>query len=382
MEKNKNFEGDWADIKGIIPYGGGLEAYRSLCKILQDFTVPYIVDADEKKWGTKIYGIEVVSPEVLKNLLPNHKILVTIARRRYAEIAKYLSSFGLRENVDYCHISDFAMDWYNIYKKKYNIFTMDIAITTACTLKCKNCNMFIPYYKQPVMYSFEQLKNNVDLLFKRIDYVFCIGMLGGEALLNPSLVPFINYMYSSYKDKFGSILVTTNGVCPPKQEVIDLFKQYGVLVTISDYRAAINEKSKLKEIERLLSSQGVICNIRRDLIWCDFGFPLKEINIPLSDATKHMLECDPGWRGLNDGRFYFCNCAWSAEKTGLIKLDEKDYIELQNLEADSEESKRRLFEYTKGKLENGYMSFCRHCGGCGADNVDYVDAGVQVVNCN
>ena len=77
--------------------------------------------------------------------------------------------------------------------------------------------MFTTYYKTPITYTFEQLKKNVDLLFKRIDYIFAIGILGGEAFLNKDLVKFLDYLYKEYREKFGSVCITTNGVVFPSK---------------------------------------------------------------------------------------------------------------------------------------------------------------------
>lgn len=370
-------EENWGNIEYIIPYGCGLEAYRTLNRIIKDFNVPYIIDNDPKKWGKTFYGIQIKSPEILKEKKNNEKVLVTIARRRYGEIKKFLEKYNLKENIDFCHISQFGIEWYYKNKREYNVFTMDIAVTTACTLRCKNCNMFTTYYKTPITYTFEQLKKNVDLLFKRIDYIFAIGILGGEAFLNKDLVKFLDYLYKEYREKFGSVCITTNGVVFPSKDQIDVIKKYNIIVIISDYKKAIKDKSKIDELEKYLKEENIICQTRRDLVWCDFGFPLKPVDIKEDDVRKHMMMCNPGWRGLNDGKFYFCNCAWSAERAGLFTLKKDDFLDLANMEI-CEETKKQIMLYSLGIMKSRYMSFCKVCGGCGEDNIKFVDAGEQI----
>lgn len=368
---------DWNNVEYIIPYGCGLEAYRSLKRIIMDFNVPYIVDNDPQKWGTDFYGIPIKSPDELKHKKNNEKVLVTIAKRRYEEIKKYLEKFDLKDKYDFCHISQFAIEWYYKNKKEYCIFTMDMAITTACSLKCKNCNMFTPYYKKPIMYSFEDLKRSVDLFFARIDYVFCIGILGGEALLNKDLERFVEYLYENYNSKFGSVCITTNGVLFPTKEQLSVIKKNNIIMAISDYKEAIKDKSRIDELEKLFIDNGIVCKVRRDLTWCDFGFPNKRLDIADDHAREHMMGCNPGWRGLNEGKFYFCNCAWSAEKAGLFQLDLDDWLDLAKMPV-CEETKEKIVEYSLGHMEKGYMSFCKVCGGCGEDNTNYVNAGEQL----
>ena len=80
---------------------------------------------------------------------------------------------------------------------------------------------------------------------------------------------------------------------------------------------------------------------------------------------------------IHDGKFYFCHIAWSIEKTGLYKLKDTDYLDLAVMPT-GEESKKKILNYSLGAMENEYMSFCKVCGGCGADNQQFVLAGEQV----
>lgn len=369
-----DLDSSWENIREIVPYGCGLEAYRTLNRIVKDFKVPFIVDNDTKKQGKLFRDKCIVSPEFLQERKVGRKVLVTIAKRRYPEISRYLESLGLVKNVDFCHISQFCLEWYYKYRGERCIFTMDIPVTTACTLNCKNCNMFIPYHKKkPIVRGFEELKQDVDLLFENIDYVFAMGILGGEAFLNPDLGAFLEYLSTNYKNKIGSILITTNGVVAPKEEILCKLKENDILVTISDYRATIQERSSIEYVDDLLKSHGIYSNIRGDLVWCDFGFPEEPLDLDNAEAAYHMKQCDPGWRGLADGKFYFCNCAWSAEKAGLISLEEEDYIDLNRIT-----NRDVLLKYTISGPQRGYMSICKYCGGCGEDNVNYVEAGRQI----
>lgn len=370
-------KGDWEHIDAIVPYGAGLEALRTLKRIITEFNVPFIVDRDSNKSGQEIYGIPIENVDRLKNLKKNTKVLITVAKRRYDEIKKTLENYGLEEDVDFCHISQFGMEWYYKYRGECNIFTMDITVTTYCTLHCKHCNMFVPHYKQPVMYRLDDFKRNIDCLFKRIDFVFAIGILGGEAFVNPELVQMLEYLCNNYHSRFGSVLVTTNGLTIPSEEMLKCFKIHDVIITISDYRSAIQGRSKIEELSKLFEKEAIVYTKRESLVWCDFGFPHNPADIKDSDCTDHMKNCDPGWRGLNDEKFYFCNVAWSAEKAGLFSLKKTDYLNLEELEPGSLVTKKKILSYTSGNIPGGYMSFCKVCRGCGEDNQEFVKAGEQ-----
>ena len=43
---------DWNGIKEIIPYGFGWEASRCIDKLMEDFSIPFIIDNNPLKSGT------------------------------------------------------------------------------------------------------------------------------------------------------------------------------------------------------------------------------------------------------------------------------------------------------------------------------------------
>ena len=96
--------------------------------------------------------------------------MVMAAHAAYNDIAEFLDSQGMEEFKDYCRIGQFICEWFWNVKKMNCIYHVDMTVTTKCTLNCAKCNMFIPYYKEKFHYSFEELRNNIDLFFERIDY--------------------------------------------------------------------------------------------------------------------------------------------------------------------------------------------------------------------
>ena len=158
--------------------------------------------------------------------------------------------------------------------------------------------------------------------------------------------------------------------------MIKQLKKNDVLVEISDYTDALGIKSRVEELRRLLIYHGIKVSVMRNRVWCKVGYPESSHAIDPKIVREHMLQCN-GWRGLNDGKFYFCNVAWSIDKAGQFKLNEDDYINLADLPANTKESKEKILAYSLGYMLKGYMSFCQYCGGCGPDNQNYVLAGEQ-----
>lgn len=377
-QQSAGLQGDWSKIRRLIPYGFGAEARKSLHRILQDFSVPFIVDQDTEKQGLLMEGVPILSPDELNHLEEGDKVVITIAKRRYHEIGQVLERYGLKEGIDYCHLSHLITQWYPRYAHTYCLSSVHIALTMACTLNCTHCNMFVPYHKQPYMASAADIERDLTLLFDRMDYVFSVDLIGGEALLNPNLPEILQMIQERFAERIGQVNVTTNAVVLPKAETVEAMRKYGVFVAISDYTAAIGNRAQVDAMCKLLHDAQVPVTVMRNRVWTDFGFPTNAWHLPKKKVREHMMTCDPGWRGLNDGRLYFCHVAWSIERAGKYRLKQGDFLELRDLPPHEEATKNRILQYCQGDLGVPYMSFCRVCGGCGADNANFVLAGEQM----
>ncbi|MDA0081933.1 hypothetical protein [Brachyspira hyodysenteriae] len=89
-----------------------------------------------------------------------------------------------------------------------------------------------------------------------------------------------------------------------------------------------------------------------------------------------MLNCSPIFKGVNDSKLYYCHIVWSAVKSGLIKENNNDFIYLSK-KLDYNE-KLYLLKFSLGMIENKYISLCSLCAGCGSDNNNIIDVGVQI----
>lgn len=369
---------EWIGITSIIPYGFGLEASIVIDKLIKDFEIPFLIDNDPKKAHTTYHGIEIIPWSEAAEQVRNRKIVITTRNRAYVKIAKTLEDAGLHDGKDYTVIKRFIPEWYWKNRHECCAFTVDTAVSTNCTFKCKNCNMFMPCYKRYYMHRFEDFKRNFDLYFQVVDYVGYIGLLGGEPLLCNCLEEVIEYLFTTYRDRFGTCKLHTNGSVAPSESLLKLMKEHNMTVAVSDYGDVAPCREQVRETVAAFKSNGIHYDDRTDLEWRDMGAPHAP-NAFAGEALKHHMEmCSADWPGLEDGKYYYCNIAWSAEKAGLTELEEGDFLNLAELAKLGEEGKCQLLLHTAGYFPKGYMSFCKICGGCGVDNEKIVRAGVQV----
>ncbi len=80
---------------------------------------------------------------------------------------------------------------------------LEYVVTTKCTMNCKHCNTFIPYFNEKTHFkpvSFEMFKKDIDTLLKAVDYIDYFGFVGGEPLLAKDLAKMIKYACSKEKN--------------------------------------------------------------------------------------------------------------------------------------------------------------------------------------
>ncbi len=372
-------EDSWKDIRDIIAFGWGNVGKKSIDKLMADFNVIQIIDNEEEKQG-EYRGIKITSLKNALEIVRQNKIIVMTNGKVYLRIKEELQGIGMKEYRDFCSIERFISEWYWKYKNQNCILEIHTAVTMRCTLKCRNCNMFVPYYKEKIDYAFEEIKQDYDLLFQFVDYVFCIELLGGEPLLNRDLGRIILYLSENYGNRIGAIGIVTNGSVVPDDNLLAILSKCHVTSYISDYTGTVPYKKKLGEVISVYKEKGLRYEIRQALQWKDFGIPCRKGEHQSESVRKHMLTCAPLFHGLNDKKYFFCHVAWSAEKAGFYKLTENDFIDLCRLAVGCDNDKRKLIYHSMGEnLQQGYVSLCQVCGGCGEDNLIEVNAGEQYV---
>lgn len=365
---------DWEEIQSVVLYGAGIVG--GICKTLferVDLKIPFVIDRDPKKQGTAWRGIPIISYEEAKSRIGNQKIVVMAGHAAYGDIARFLCGQGLVEFKDFCNVGHFMSEWLWSAKQMNCVFHVDMTITTKCTLNCRHCNLFIPYHDEKLHFPFGEMKRNIDLFFERIDFVTYFGLIGGETFLHPDLEKCIIYLGENYRKQIGRITVITNGTVEPSESLLKAIKKYDMYLSISDYTNVVPYGEKMEQLMEKVKKYEIDYFRNSSIVWTDFGFPGKPFRRTPEQLEEHLRSCRPNWNALHDGKFYYCNVSWCAEQSGHFKLQAKDYIELERIDPKDKEACRKIVE-----LSRGTSSFCRICGGCGADNTNYVPTGVQI----
>ncbi len=356
----------WKDYKNVSVFGLGHICKNSIKEVQKFSEVNYILDNNPELEGEIYNGVPVKHFSAKKDFL-KEKILVSV---QYKEVKKSLENLGLRENVDFCAIEKYItiMEWYKNSLLYLN--EVHMTLTSKCSLNCQKCNMFMPYYGEPFHLELGKLKSDADTLFEKVDIVSTFALLGGEPLLYPHLIEFIGYVNQTYGDKIGVIELITNGTIIPTDDMLLKLKENNVFFRISDYSQSIHYEEKLIKLRQQLEKHGISYYINSSLNWLDFGFPEQPLNLADEMVYQHMLDCAPAFKGLNDGKLYYCHIVWSADKCGIYKEKPTDYVDLQN------ETREFIFRYLLGIMQSP-VSLCKYCAGCSSDNLNVIPVGIQ-----
>lgn len=93
----------------------------------------------------------------------------------------------------------------DILHNKICIPYIDFSIGTSCSLRCKDCTQWNPYIPHKVLWSYDDVKAWTEKMFKSIQNVIFLTILGGEPLLNADIDKILRY-FSDLRDMGGAKL--------------------------------------------------------------------------------------------------------------------------------------------------------------------------------
>lgn len=373
---------DWGELLNggsIVPYGIGRIGRRVLPTLLKEFKVPFLLD--KRKEPKKVLGLYVLDIAEAASIIKrkNLKIVVTTVRFSYDEILKELISYGFKEYQDFCMFERFAEEWNLRWRNKCVLSKIDTVITSRCTLKCRDCNLFIGYAKQHADMKLWDLQRNFDTFFDSVDFVYEYTLLGGEPFIHVELEKILSYLMGKFHNRIGKVNLISNGTVVPGDNVLELMKKYEMIVHISDYTQSVKYEKKLAEVINTFLKKGIEHYVIPNNTWKDVRYPVKEFTT--DNPREHMLLCGHSTHSVGNGKLYWCDPAFAAECFTGFKALEDDSLDLvRNKETNTKyQATLNILKYMLGDVnERGYMSICEKCAGVGRDNHVVVTAGLQM----
>ena len=373
---------DWGDLTEhgtIVPFGVGRIGRRVIPSLMEEFDIPFLIDNGCCK--ESVYGLNVLNLKQAVTYLreKNLKVVVTTVFYSYKKIKQEMESLGFIENRDFCILERFAEEWNLRWRNKCVLSKIDTVITSRCTLRCKNCNLFISHAPVQCDIDLKRLKKNFDIFFESVDYVYEYTLLGGEPLLHKSIAEIISYLGDRYGKRIGRINLISNGTVISSDDVIDLLKKYHVTIHISDYTCSVDYKEILAKLQKKFLANDIEYYVIPNNTWKDVIYPRE--GFQTDNPRRHMLLCGHSTHSVADGRLYWCDPAFAAECfMGFVSKEDDSLDMAANKRNYSKyEATLNIIKYLLGDVNaRGYMSICEKCAGVGSDNNMLVLAGEQV----
>ena len=140
-----------------------------------------------------------------------------------------------------------------VLQGKVDLPYLELVLTTKCTMRCESCNNLMQYFEPQKQYAstLQGLKESLEALFKRVDSVQRLRIIGGEPLLFKELPELVEYL--EQQDKIYTFSLVSNGTIDFSDDLLKALKHSSKFrkVTISDYSLSPNLKIK-REQESIL----------------------------------------------------------------------------------------------------------------------------------
>jgi organic radical activating enzyme len=180
-------------------------------------------------------------------------------------------------------------------KNEFNLPQIQFAVTTRCTLKCKDCNFFLPYFnktKNQKDLSFSDFKRQLANLTRIIHTVYRFQFLGGEPLLCREF-PLI-LAEAAENNKIPKIEIVTNGTVLPSTELLSIVTEFRhkVCFHVSDYSVNESLKPFLKhdKLFPLLKENDIKYQMSTDMHWYHEA-PIQDYGISEEKLREQFVDC-------------------------------------------------------------------------------------------
>ena len=375
---------NYKDYDGnIVLFGAGMHGAMA-ARLLEKQGVKIICFADNnpKKWGTKYLGYPIISPEEMRECYFNAAIIITPTAIRpiYEQVKEMgfqtiLPGLFLFLEFDTADVQDVLPEFY--FEKKIDtpmiaymrlqaefyclgagaLKVLNVIVTERCTLRCKECLFFMPYYKNPRDYDWDGLKKSLSRLLEHESFHFVL-VEGGEIFLYKKLPELLEMLISS--PQIERIIPVTNGTIIPNKQTLELLKNPKIDFRISNYG---EHSHRLGELVDLLKLEGVPFFVKRP-----FWQRLAEICPPYFRSDEEVQDtffncCKfSGGPFLVDGKLYKCAFAANACNLGVIPKSYRDIVDLLSEPYDGEKMKEQINQLYK---RENFIEACRYCRGRG-----------------
>ena len=347
------------------------EAIANACRD-NGIAVAAFCDNETRKLQKSYCGLEVVHTPTLTKRFPKARLI--IAYHNMQESVNQLSALGydefhspleLLKNYDVSkhkhRISQsYMQNKISICIKSHELYlneaktymrSLDVMITTKCSMKCASCANLMQYYvaakntDHEILSAIEILDNNVDAISE-------FRVIGGEPLMNKQWAHIVNGIIE--QDVKRKIFIYTNGTISPKEEQLKTFHGKNVNFYITDYGKLSRNINKLEEN---LTKHGISYKRKPADNWVDCSSIRQHKRTARENEVVFKECCAKQFYTLLNGRLYTCPFIANAANLKSIPDNRANYVDLLSKTDDLKQKVRKLVTMQK------FFPACDFCDG-------------------
>jgi uncharacterized Fe-S cluster-containing radical SAM superfamily protein len=346
------------------------EAVANACRE-NGINVEAFCDTEKRKTFEKFCGLEVIHTPNLPERYPEARFIIAshhirdvdhqLTEMGYNEFYSALKLFEKYDVEKYEHlVSKSYMDSrITSYKKTHEAYfddnklymrSVDVMVTTKCSMKCASCSNLMQYYKNPKDFEDSKTLEALEILSKNVDDISEFRIIGGEPLMNKKWSSIVNGIIEKNPER--KIYIYTNGTIAPKDEDLESFDSKDVNFIITDYGKLSRNADKLTE---KLNRRGITYVRTPAENWLDCS-SIKHHKRSVNDLKEVFKECCVKYvYTLLDGKLYRCPFIANADNLKAIPNNPANYVDLFSKNDDVKLQLKRLIQ--QGKFFPG-CDFC------------------------
>jgi len=358
--------------------------------------VSAICDSEKRNIKKRNYcGLEVIHTPTLPERFSKARFI--IATQQIIDVVDQLSSLGydefysaleLLENYDFrkhhYRISEEYMEKrILVYKKSHTAYfdeektymrSLDVMVTTKCSLKCESCSNLMQYYIDPKNVGKDQILSALNIINENVNEIAEFRIIGGEPLMNKEWADIVNGIVEKNPD--SEMFIYTNATIAPKEEQLENFHGKKVNFVISTYGKLSRNLDKLTE---RLTNQGIPYSANPADNWLDCS-SIRHHKRTDSDNQEVFKQCCVKYvYTLLNGKLYRCPFIANAANLNAIPDNPENYVDLFSNTKNIKKHIRRMVKMRK------FFPGCDFCDGrpydpssdVGYDGKGMIKSGIQ-----
>ena len=328
-------------------------------------------------------GLNIYHTNKLKNRFPKAKFLICSANIQ--DMVERLDQLGYEEwyscelvlngfeakpghcknEVDYAQdYVDYLLNTCIIAHKSFAdpnkliVKCVDLIITEKCSMACVDCSNLMPYFEKPRNYTFEALKDSIDIMCTYFDEISEVRVIGGEPFVNKDFAKIVEML--SVKVKIKRIAIYTNGTIVPSDEKMKSLENEKVFLYITDYD---NLSKNLKKLDEKLKEKNIFHYVHKAAGWTDCASIKKHNRTSEQNTNLFKKCCAKNLATISEGKIFRCPFAASAFQLKAIPDDPDDYIDIIKLNENEVNMKNVRSTISSYLFEKDYIPACDFCKG-------------------